>query len=297
MHVRYVTGNQGKRLRPAFAILSAHAQADVIDPSVEPDVLKVATLIEMVHLATLVHDDILDGARLRRGQLTAAVKWGPEVSVLLGDCLLAQASVLAGSFSSPHVCRRVAEATAVICSGEILQSQRRFDLKLSAKDYLRMIEMKTGMLFAVVCELGAHLAGARNGSENRFQEFGRLFGVAYQIYDDCLDLVGSEKHTGKSLGTDLQKGKLTLPEILLLQQSGENEVPLISSMLLNEHANSQTMLIDAIRHHDTLRQATHQAVEFLQEARQQLRPLPATRGRFAMEDIAACLEMELGRLH
>lgn len=295
-HVRHVTGNQGKRLRPALVILSAHARESVLAPSVEEEVLKLSAIVEMVHIATLVHDDILDGAQLRRSRLTADAKWGHEVSVLLGDCLFAQASVMAASFAASHICRRIAETTKVICTGEILQTQRRFDLKLCEKDYLQVIEMKTGALLASACELGAHLAGAVGGAEQPFYEFGRLFGIAYQIYDDCLDLVGSEGDIGKSLGTDLKKGKFTLPQILLLQQAGPNEIPLISSMLLNEHANSQAMLTEAIRRYDTLRQATERAVDFIEEARRQLRSMAASRGRFALEDLAACLETELKRL-
>jgi len=302
--VRYVTSNQGKRLRPALVIFSAQAQgslgpqsvgAQFIAPS-EDDLLKLCAIIEMVHIATLVHDDIMDGAQLRRNRLTAAAKWGQEISVLLGDCLFAHALALAASYSTPRICRRVAEATNLVCSGEILQTQRRFDLKLREEDYLRMIEMKTGALFSVACELGATLTGASEEGAKDFHEFGRLLGIAYQIYDDCLDLVGSEKDLGKSLGTDLQKGKLTLPEILLLQQAQESEIHLISSILLNEHANSRAMLIEFIRRYDTLHQATRKARAILQEARLQTRRFPEGEGQDALQGLVGYLESELERL-
>jgi octaprenyl-diphosphate synthase len=294
--LRYVIGNQGKRLRPAMVILSAHARDENPGPLCEEEILTIACIVEIIHIATLVHDDILDGARLRRNRLTASAKWGPEVSVLLGDFLFAQASMLAASLPSSHCHRRISEGTRTICTGEILQTQRRFDLKLREEDYLRMIEMKTGALFALACELGAFTAGAVDGAEKSWYEFGRLFGIAYQVYDDCLDLVGLEGDIGKSLGTDLQKGKLTLPQILLLRQAPEAEVPLISSMLLNEHANSQAMLIEAIRRHGTLQQASRRAIGFLQEARHHLQSMKATRGRFALEDLTKYLEIELERL-
>jgi len=296
--VRYVTSKQGKRLRPALVIFSSQAQSahNPQSPGLEEDLLKLCTIIEMVHIATLVHDDIMDGAHLRRNRLTAAAKWGQEISVLLGDCLFAHALALAASYPSPWICRRVAEATNLVCSGEILQTQRRFDLKLRETDYLRMIEMKTGALFAVACELGAHLAGASEKAAKSFHEFGRLLGIAYQIYDDCLDLVGSEKNLGKSLGTDLQKGKLTLPEILLLQQAQESEIHLISSILLNEHANSRTMLIELIRRYDTLRQATRQARRFLDEALHQAVLFPDGPGRSSLHGLVDYLKGELNHL-
>ncbi len=294
--VRYVAGNQGKRLRPALTLFSASAQSGSDADTATEDILKACAIVEMVHIATLVHDDIMDGAELRRNRLTAGSKWGHEISVLLGDSLFAHALVLAASYPTPFVCRRVAEATKIVCSGEILQTQRRFDLKLNEADYIRMIEMKTGALFAVACELGAHLAGADDAQRKPFYEFGRLLGIAYQIYDDCLDLVGAEKDIGKSLGTDLQKGKLTLPVIRLMQQAKESEMHLISSILLNEHANSRAMLMDFIQRHGTLKQAANQANEFVRQAAAQLESMPKNEGSRALEGLTIFLNAELQRL-
>ena len=293
---RYVVSNQGKRLRPAIVIFSANAQNGRIKKSVSEDLLKACAIVELIHIATLVHDDIMDGAELRRNRLTAGTKWGHEISVLLGDCLFAHALMLAASYPTPWICRRVAEATNIVCSGEILQTQRRFDLKLSVPDYLKMIEMKTGALFAVACELGAHLGGASHEQSRQFHDFGCRLGVAYQIYDDCLDLFGSEKEIGKSLGTDLQKGKLTLPVILLLQQAKESETHLVSSILLNEHANSRAMLMEFIQRYGTLKQAAQQAKSMIHEALLRLRPLPSNEGRRCLERLVNYLDSELNRL-
>lgn len=294
--VHYVAGNQGKRLRPALVIFSANAQQGADIGQTDADLLKICAIVELVHIATLVHDDILDGAELRRGRLTAGAKWGHEVSVLLGDCLFAHALVLAASFPTPFVCRRIAEATNIVCSGEILQTQRRFDFKLGEEDYLKMIEMKTGTLFAVACELGAHMGGADDEQRGQFYEFGRLLGIAYQIYDDCLDLIGAEKEIGKSLGTDFQKGKLTLPVIYLLQQTGKSESHLVSSILLNEHANSRSMLMEFVRRYGTLRQAAQQGRSITHKATVQLRQFPANEGRRCLENLTNHLDSELGRL-
>jgi octaprenyl-diphosphate synthase len=293
--VRYVTSNQGKRLRPALVVFSAQVQNEKADP-LDDSLLTACAIVELVHIATLVHDDIMDGAEFRRNRLTAGTKWGPEVSVLLGDCLFAHALGLAASYPTTFVCRRIAEATNVVCSGEILQTQRRFDLKLKESEYIRMIEMKTGALFAVACELGAHIAGGSEKQCKSFYEFGRLLGIAYQIYDDCLDLFGAEKEIGKSLGTDLQKGKLTLPVILLLQQAQASESHLISSILLNEHANSRSMLVDFIRRYKTLSMAAQQAQTYVSQAVSHIQEFPNNAGKRSLEGLSAYLSSELARL-
>jgi len=294
--VRYVTTNQGKRLRPALVIFSSNARDGSPVGTADDGLLKLCSIVELVHIATLVHDDIMDEAAIRRNRLTAGAKWGHEISVLLGDCLFAHALALAASYPTPFICRRIAEATNLVCSGEILQTQRRFDLKLKESDYLKMIEMKTGALFAVSCELGAFLGGATEEESKRFYEFGRLLGLAYQIYDDCLDLVGTEKEIGKSLGTDLQKGKLTLPLIFLLQNAKPTETHLISSILLNEHPNSQGMLKEFIQRYDTMRQASQKAQAILDEGLQYLKTLPSNEGKSYLEKVASYLKSELQKL-
>jgi octaprenyl-diphosphate synthase len=238
----------------------------------------------------------MDEAEIRRNRLTAGAKWGHEISVLLGDCLFAHSLSLAASYPTTYVCRRVSDATNLVCSGEILQTQRRFDLKLKEADYLKMIEMKTGTLFAVSCELGAFLAGANEERCKRFYEFGRLLGLAYQIYDDCLDLVGTEEKIGKSLGTDLRKGKLTLPLIFLLQHAKPSETHLISSILLNEHPNSQGMLKEFIQRYDTMKKSSQKAQAILDEALESLSPISDNEGKRYLENVAAYLRAELQKL-
>ncbi len=294
--VRYVVSNQGKRLRPSLVILSGNCWKNVHLGSTDEELLNLCAIVELVHIATLIHDDIMDGAELRRNRLTAGAKWGQEISVLLGDCLFAHALMLAASFSDTRVCRRVAEATNIVCSGEILQTQRRFDLKLSEADYLKMIEMKTGALFAVACELGAYWGGASEAQMREAYEMGRLLGIAYQIYDDCVDIIGAEKEIGKSLGTDFQKGKLTLPVILLLQRAQESEMHLISSLLLNEHANSRVMLVDFINRYGTMKDSAAKAQSLLAQAAKVLASMPGNEGRCALETLIHYLESKLAEV-
>src|SRR5579871_1660692 len=151
----------------------------------------------MVHLATLVHDDVMDEAEIRRGRLTLAANWGNEIAVLVGDCLFAHALKLAASFPTPEVCRAVAAATNTVCTGEIRQTQQRRNLELNRAEYFSILQMKTAELFALSCELGAALSGGSASDRAALRRYGLALGTAYQIYDDCLDLFGSEAAVGK----------------------------------------------------------------------------------------------------
>ena len=204
---QYALNAQGKQLRPLLVGLSGEAAGELTDAH-----RTVAVIIEMVHLATLVHDDILDEADLRRGWPSVAANWGSEVSVLLGDCLFAHALKLSASFPTPEICRAVATATNTVCAGEILQTLSRGNFEVARSHYFKVLGMKTAELFSLSCELGGLLSMRRAGREAlQEREYGVALGTAYQLYDDCLDLLGSEAAAGKSLGADLAKGKMTLP--------------------------------------------------------------------------------------
>src|SRR6201996_4297095 len=177
-YAEYALNGNGKHLRPALVALSANALGGTNDSHVT-----VAVIIEMVHLATLVHDDVMDEAEIRRARPTLAANWGNEIAVLFGDCLFAQALKLAASFPTPEICRAVAQATNTVCSGEILQTQQRRNFQFSRDDYFRVLEMKTAELFALSCDLGACLSGATTAQRAALREFGTSLGTAYQIYD------------------------------------------------------------------------------------------------------------------
>ncbi|MBV9463738.1 MAG: polyprenyl synthetase family protein [Verrucomicrobiae bacterium] len=291
--VSYVSANPGKRLRPALVFYAGAAVSGRPLADQSEELLKAGLIVELVHIATLVHDDILDGATFRRNRLTAAAKWGPEISVLLGDCLFAHALTLAAEYPTPFVCRRVSEATNVVCSGEILQTQRRFDLALRRPDYIKMIEMKTGALFGLACELGGFLRGAEPRRQDELREFGNLLGIAYQIYDDIVDLVGDETETGKSLGTDLQKGKLTLPVLLLLEQIENGEHQVVSSLLLNEHGNARAMLLESLHRHGAVGRAAAQGMEYVDAAEEKLAGLGENEGSGTLRSILELLRLKL----
>ena len=210
----YCLDTTGKRLRPTLVFFSGWQGEGVV----ADDLVRAAGVVEMVHLATLVHDDIMDRAEIRRNRRTASREFGPDAAVLLGDALFSQALHIAAQFPTTEVCRLVAESTRKVCSGEIMQTLRRRDINISLAEYRRMIDLKTAELFRVSCYLGARLSGHEAGFAAAADRFGRHLGIAYQIYDDLVDFVGEEQRIGKTLGTDLATGKLTLPLMLLLER-------------------------------------------------------------------------------
>jgi len=218
--VRYALGHSGKRLRPilvAYGGWRPDAGAD------REALVRLGAVVELVHLATLVHDDILDDADLRRRHATVAARYGASSAVLLGDALFAHALKLASDFPTPEVCRAVAGATGRVCAGEISQTFRRGRPDFDLNNYFRIIDLKTAELFEAACRLGAELSGYDSGFARAAGTFGRRLGVAYQIFDDLIDLYGEEHEIGKTLGTDLGKGKFTLPSLLLLKKLPETE--------------------------------------------------------------------------
>jgi len=269
----YALNGQGKHLRPALVALTANALGDAGEEHV-----RVAVIIEMVHLATLVHDDVMDEAEMRRGRLTMAANWGNEIAVLFGDCLFAQALKLAASFPTPEVCRAVAAATNTVCAGEILQTQHRRDFQFTQERYFEVLEMKTAELFALSSELSACLSGSPLELRQTLRQFGLAFGTAYQLYDDCVDLFGSEAAAGKSLGTDLAKGKLTLPVLLAWERADAADRNRLRELVEQGENGAMNRLSGLLRKYETLNSSREMIREFLNKARQMIRGLPSSDG-------------------
>ncbi len=205
---------QGKRLRPALVLLTAQACGGI-----RPAHPVLAAVVEMIHTATLVHDDILDEAIVRRHAATVNAEWGNETAVLMGDYLFTHAFHLAASLETTLACRWIGRATNLVCEGEMQQVHNRGNVDLDEAAYFDIIRGKTAELTAVSARLGAQYAGADAATVDAMDQYGRNLGVAFQIADDVLDIWGDERTTGKSLGTDLEKQKLTLPLIRLLSTS------------------------------------------------------------------------------
>jgi octaprenyl-diphosphate synthase len=224
----YCIDTSGKRIRPALVFLSGWNGSD--QPS--PELVRVAAVVELVHLATLVHDDIMDEADMRRSRRTAARQYGPEAAVLLGDALFAHALHLASQFPTTEVCHAVSDSTRKVCAGEIVQTLRRGTTNITREDYFRVIDLKTAELFRISCFLGGKLGGFPAQFVEAASHFGRHLGIAYQIYDDLADFFGQEKSIGKTLGTDLQSGKVTLPLLVLLDRLAADERTLLVDEIL-----------------------------------------------------------------
>lgn len=289
-YIAYICNTSGKRIRPALAILIGGAVGKITE-----DHRKIGVILELIHMATLVHDDIIDGASARRSMPTANSKWGNALAVLLGDALFSHALTLATDFNSIDICRKVGQAAREVCQGEILQTQRRFDLTLSKKDYFKVIEMKTGALFAAATGLAAAVSGLSEEAEASLAAYGMKLGTAYQIYDDCLDIVGTEEVVGKTLGTDLEKGKLTLPILNLLEAASEDQRAKINQMILDQKEVDLPSIVGEENYQTALEDAIDTAISLLQGCRNDLSVLEKSEYKDALIQITNFLENLLKR--
>ncbi|MEP6603872.1 MAG: polyprenyl synthetase family protein [Spartobacteria bacterium] len=290
-YVSYAIGGRGKRLRPLTALLVGGATGEITSGHVD-----LAVIVELIHIATLVHDDIMDEADRRRAQPTVNARWGNSLSVLLGDCLFAHALNLSASFDNPAISRAIARTASEVCSGEMIQTQRRFDLQLRVEDYLRIVEMKTGSLFAVAAELAALISGAAKDTIDILRAYGMRIGTAYQIYDDCLDLAGTEAKTGKTLGTDLRKGKFTLPVLNFLNGASEFERERCSAWILEGRTNEVAELLRNGASNGSLNASITTGAQMIREAQTTLEPIGANAHTQALHDLGEALVEMLEQL-
>ncbi len=268
-YVAYVCETEGKRIRPALTFLAGGAICDLNDKHI-----KLGAILELIHIASLVHDDIIDGAADRRNVPTANAKWGEGLAVLLGDALFSHAMTLSTSFDDLFLSRRISEAARDVCQGEILQTQRRFDLTMTKKDYFKVIEMKTGALFGAATGLSAYISGANETDVTALTQLGLDLGTAYQIYDDCLDMVGTEKQFGKTLGTDLEKGKLTLPLLYLLEETSEDKRKKLQEHILNEEPLDLPLIVGTEEYEAAIKYSLDYALSLITKCIETANALP-----------------------
>jgi octaprenyl-diphosphate synthase len=289
--VRYVFANQGKRIRPTLVFCSGWTD----NGRIVPDQVYAAAVVELIHLATLVHDDVLDGAMLRHQLPTASRKFGASVAVLLGDALLTQALKIASDSLSIEVCRAMASATRRVCAGEIHQTLERGNPRFSVNEYFEVIAMKTGELFAVSCLLGARVAGHPEEFVDAASRFGLQLGIAYQLFDDLADFCGDEGKIGKTLGTDLASGKFTLPLLCLIERLPETEAAELRRDVLAGLANVKDLAGRMHQHGvlKTVRERFEAELRTGKEALAQWDGLPATA---RLLDLAAYVNAQVARL-
>ncbi len=281
--VTHLSHYRGKRLRPALLLLAARACGTVTR---QHHVL--GAVVEMVHTATLVHDDVLDHAELRRHVATVNQRWGNAASVLLGDLLFTHAFYLASTTGSALACRLIGEATNRVCAGELRQIGERGNLDLTEADYLDIIRGKTAELTACCARLGAAFADAPEAVVESLARYGRSLGVAFQIADDLLDLLGCEEEAGKSLGSDLKQLKLTLPLIYLLREARPELARYARALFDHPGAGARhepSLLLRDLSESGAIAYATRTAERHAAEARQALSCLPASESRQILEDL------------
>ena len=277
----YVADLGGKRLRPCLLLLAAKASGMISEESI-----RLSVVVELIHTATLVHDDILDAALVRRHKETVHQKWSVAASVLVGDWLFTHAYGLANKGNSTIPGRWIADAAKQVCEGEMLQgnSIRHFELKVP--EYIRLLDAKTGALCAVSCSLGAWSAGADEATCHRMQQYGLKLGTAFQVFDDWLDVWGRQDNAGKTLGTDLGSFKPTLPAIRTLEWMPTKAREALITRLNNGDMSAAVELRSAMVKCDASEYTRRFAKELIAEAVSHLDDLPANASVAALRSLA-----------
>ena len=278
----HLLGRRGKRMRPALVFLSARAQGPLPECAV-----RAGMAIELIHTATLLHDDVVDESPTRRGQESVNAKWNNLISVLMGDYLFSKAFHLLVRVGSPDLMQAVSAATEQVSLGELLEVQESHNFEIDEPGYLKIINAKTASLFAASCEAGAVLADSPESVRHRLKSYGNEIGTAFQISDDLLDLIGSQEKTGKTAGNDIKEGRVTLPIIYALQQAPDKQRRDILQLLDN---GSNSKHFDEIRRfvvdHGGVDYARDRAMTIEAQARRHLVDLPDSPYKDALLELA-----------
>jgi len=232
----YLAASRGKRLRPTLLLLISK----LLGYEGEKDV-RYAAIFEFVHTATLIHDDIVDQALLRRGRASLSSRWGSELAVLMGDRVFIMAMNLAVQEGWSPILPLISRTTLKLIEGELIQSHRKWDLTLRQEDNLEIIKDKTAFLFAACAVTPAHLVGASPAILEALESFGLNLGIAFQVVDDCLDFVSDEATLGKPAGNDLKEGKITLPLLLLLERGTPEDRAFIEAIIAARRFDPDTL--------------------------------------------------------
>lgn len=266
---RYIIRSGGKRLRPLLFVLSARLCGHCNDKEV-----KLSPIFEYIHVASLLHDDIIDKARIRRGRPSANVIWGNTIPILAGDFLYSTALSLATSSGNLKLVSILSEATKDLAQGEILEIEKTGKLDLSEEEYFEVISKKTAKLIAAACRLGAVLAHAPLEKEEALNHYGYNIGLAFQIMDDILDYVGSEKEFGKPTGKDLKEGKITLPLIYTLKRCSREERKEIVTLFRRRTKKDIGRIVERVKAYGGLDYAKNRARELVDKGKTALVVFP-----------------------
>ena len=270
----------GKRIRPALTLLSGKFYDYNLDY-----LLPMATAVEIMHTATLVHDDAIDNSAVRRGRPTINRLWDDDKAVLLGDYLIAKSEELAATTQNLRVIKLLAQTLMTISSGELAQSFSAFNLEQTRQHYLQRISSKTASLFSLATESGAILSQAPEKSVKVLKEYGYNLGIAFQIVDDILDFIGTEEEMGKPIGSDLAQGTLTLPAMLLLEHYPENN-PVKELFQNRDRQENIGLAIELVRSSSIVQQCYTLASDYCAKACHNLSRLPDNASRQSLKNLA-----------
>ena len=275
---RHLVYAGGKRTRPLLVLLAAHLG----DPTA-PGVVPAAVAIELTHLSTLYHDDVMDEAALRRGVVSANTRWSNTIAILTGDFLFARASEITADLGT-EATRILARTIAELCEGQIRETVGPAEGEDPVEHYLRVVREKTGSLLATSGRLGAMLAGASETAVEVLAAFGALFGVAFQLSDDLLDVAGRRAESGKNQGTDLREGIRTLPVLYALESDDPADARL-HELLLGDLSSDEALAeaLELLNKHSAMDRARESLRSWANRARDVLEPLPQSPARSALE--------------
>ncbi|MFZ4528516.1 MAG: octaprenyl diphosphate synthase [Undibacterium curvum] len=273
----YIISAGGKRIRPVLVLLIANAYGYQGKHHFD-----LAAIVEFIHTATLLHDDVVDESSLRRGRQTANAMFGNAASVLVGDFLYSRAFQMMVSIQSMRVMQILADATNVIAEGEVLQLLNMHDPDVSEERYLQVIRSKTAKLFEAAAEIGALIAGANDAQISAAGEYGRSIGTAFQLIDDVLDYSGNADDIGKNVGDDLREGKPTLPLIYLMKNGSDAERQLVRTCIEQGDESQFNAILQAITDSGALEYTRNKAVTAAELARQSVADLPESAYKSAL---------------
>jgi octaprenyl-diphosphate synthase len=271
---QYLQSAGGKRLRPALLLLSAKLAAN--QKELSETAINLATVVEMVHAATLVHDDVIDDAATRRGRASTNMKWGNQTSVLAGDWLYMQAFQVALRERNFQIIDQLIGLTQAMVEGELLQLEQIGKIDLSEADCLELVDRKTARLFSVCSTLGALATGCDAGTHDRLGAYAWNLGMAFQLIDDLLDFTAREKTLGKPIGGDLREGKVTLPLVYALENATADERRMVASILTERSYNGTpfSLILALLRNRNGIERVRERAKEFTNRAREIMRSFP-----------------------
>ncbi len=280
---QYLHDGGGKRIRPALLLLAAKSFENAVSSSV----IKLATVVECIHTATLVHDDIIDGAEIRRGRPSVNQVWGNEITVLMGDWLYMTAFETALKERSFEVLDILTSLTRKMTEGELVQLTQIGNAAITVDEYLDIIRRKTAYLFSACTEIGSILGGASKRQQRALSVFGLNLGMAFQLIDDVLDFTSTDNILGKPAGNDLREGKVTLPVIYLIQQGGLEYRKLVETIIQEADYEQvdRAQFVQTLQNQGVLSQARSVAQQYATHARAQLDEIPPSPCRSALIDI------------